>query len=282
MAPYSRVSVFAQGWAETESLRSGQSVPEIIGGQMLATALGFTHEPLRLLYNPGTPLLLGGAAALFLMSLFWALLHIDLKYLLILLPLIFMVITGGFSHNPPASQRYVMVIPLVAMMMTLPLRLAVDWLQQLWPQAKPVLLLMTGLIFAAIVWGDVQYYFFDVYDSYVLGGGNTEVATEIAYYLRDHEIPEQQVYFFGFPRMGYFSLATISYLAPQMEGIDVNEPLAAPPDWDLKGPTLFVFLPERLDELVWVRDSYPDGRFREFTSTKGTPLFAAYEVAPIR
>ena len=280
MAPYSRVSVFADGWLDQEMTRSGETAVKIITDQMLTTALGFTHQPLRLLYDPGAPLLLGGAAALFLMGLLWAVMHLDLKFSLILMPLLFVILTGGFSHDPPASQRFIMTIPLAAILVVLPLRLAVAWLQQLWSRSRPTLLLALGLIIAAIAWGDLHYYFFDVYDSYVLGGGNTEVATHIAHYLRDHEIPEQKVYFFGFPRMGYFSLATIPYLAPDMAGEDVVEPLSAPPAWGLDGPTLFLFLPERLDELELVRISYPGGRYREFFSDKGVMTFAAYELSP--
>ncbi|MCP4423435.1 MAG: hypothetical protein GY803_02985 [Chloroflexi bacterium] len=282
VAPYNRVSIFAQGWLDQEIARTEQTAGQIIRGQMLTTALGFTHQPLRLLYAPGAPLLRGGAATLFLMGLLWALLHFDLKYLLIFLPMLFVVVTGGYSHNPPASQRFVMVMPLVALTLTLPLRLAVGWLQRLWPQARAGILLGVGLILAAIVWGDLHYYFFEAYDSYVLGGDNTETATEIAHYLRDHEIPEQKVYFFGFPRMGYFSLATIPYLAPKMEGEDIVESLTSPPDWELAGPTLFIFLPERLNELEMVRESYPDGRYREFFSAKDNRLFFAYEVESVQ
>ena len=280
MAPLSRVSVFSGDWLPQAMAQNEQTAVQVITGQMLTTALGFTHQPLRLLYNPGSALLLGGAAALFLMGIFWAVMHFDLKYLLITLPLLAVIISGGFSHNPPASQRFIMAMPLVAIMVVLPLRLAGDWLAQLWPRARNLLVIGLSLVLAVIIWTDLHYYFFEVYDTYVLGGGNTEVATQVAYYLRDHEIPEQKVYFFGFPRMGYFSLATIQFLAPRMDGEDVIEPLSAPPDWGLEGPTLFLFLPERLPELDWVRMRYPDGRYREFFSDKGTMLFAAYEVVP--
>lgn len=278
MAPYGRVSVFANDWLGQVMEQTGETAVQVITGQMLTTALGFTHEPLRLLYNPGSALLLGGAAALFLTGFFWAAMHFDLRYWLLFLPMLMVILTGGFSHNPPASQRYIMAMPLVAVILVLPLRLSVDWLQTLWPRSKPALLLITGLILAAVVWRDLHYYFFEVYDTYVLGGTNTEVATQVAYYLREQEDPEQQVYFFGFPRMGYFSLATIQYLAPKMMGEDVVEPLRAPPDWNLNGSTQFIFLPERLMELEQVQISYPDGEYHEILSDKGYMLFSAYEI----
>jgi hypothetical protein len=158
-----------------------------------------------------------------------------------------------------------------------PLGLVGRWLGDLWPERRR--LLGAGAL-ALMLWlalADINYYFFHAFDSYVLGGGNTVVATEVAHYLRDHETPQQRVYFFGFPRMGYYSLKTIPYLAPGMTGIDVLEKLTAEPEWSLTGATIFIFLPERLGELEFVRATYPGGRYREFYSGQGEMLFAAYE-----
>ena len=64
-----------------------------------------------------------------------------------------------------------------------------------------------------------------------------------------------------------------------MRGQDVVEPLSEPPVWPLTGPTLFVFLPERLGELPLVEQSFPDGRYEEFHSPLGELLFAVYAVS---
>ncbi len=79
--------------------------------------------------------------------------------------------------------------------------------------------------------------------------------------------------------MGYFSLSTIPFLAPDMRGQDVVDPLTGPPQWPLVGPTLFVFLPERLGELPLVEQTYPNGRYEEYHSPDGEFLFAVYAVS---
>ncbi|MEZ4517161.1 MAG: hypothetical protein R3C44_10095 [Chloroflexota bacterium] len=79
--------------------------------------------------------------------------------------------------------------------------------------------------------------------------------------------------------MGYFSLSTIPFLAPEMRGQDVVDPLTMPPDWGLAGPTLFVFLPERLGELPLVEDAFPNGYYEEYFSPEGEMLFAVYAVS---
>ena len=116
-----------------------------------------------------------------------------------------------------------------------------------------------------------------MYDHYVLGGINTQVATEVAYYL-DEQDPTPDVYFFGFPRMGYGSLSTIAYLVPNVQAEDVLEPLSTPPSWRLNQPTVFIFLPERVAELDYVRTAYPDGKYREMKQRNGDLLFLSYEV----
>lgn len=279
-APLRRVSVF-NGWLESEMARLGQPAWEIIGGQMQATALGLTHTPLRHWYNPGAPLLLPLAAALFIAGLAWLIYSADLRSLLLLLVLGALVVLGGFSLDAPASQRYVIAAPVAAILVALPLAQGMAWLEPGGRRARRAAAATALVLLALVVLRDLDYYFNDVYDSYVLGGHNTETATAVARYLEKQ--PAATVYFFGLPRMGYASLSTIPYLAPQMTGHDVATPLTAEPTWALDGPTHFIFLPERMAELAYVHSAYPAGRERPSVGGRGkdgAPLFLVYEVTP--
>ena len=109
------------------------------------------------------------------------------------------------------------------------------------------------------------------------GDNNTETATALGYYLADQE-PGLQVFFFGPPRMGYTSLSTVPYLAPLAVGHDVIEPVASSPEWDLSGPTEFIFLPERQAELDLVRQRYPDGNQVSVRGNHDVLLFVSYKV----
>jgi hypothetical protein len=257
-----------------------QSEVVIALNQMKQAALGYTHEPLKLLYNPGSPLLLSGAASLFLLGILWGVLHFDLRFLLLFLPLLSVIVTSGLSQDPPASQRFVLTMPIVAVFIAIPLALIFSWLRALWPTHKWLATAVTVVILMWIALLDIHYYFVEISDSYIYGGFNTVVATEIGTYLRDHETQDQKVYFFGFPRMGYFSLSTIPYLAPRMVGEDVLEQITEPPSWSILRPTIFLFLPERFEEMTLVQKSYPGGEYREFKNESGELIFTAYEVAP--
>lgn len=275
-APLQRVTIF-DGWLDQMVAAEGRSGLAIIGRQMVDTAFGITHLPLRHWYNPGAPLLLPGAAALFVLGLLWALANLDLRYGLLLLPLAAVVVLGGLSQDAPASQRYVLAAPLVAALAALPLAESANWLGKAWPRYRPLTAVALAAVVAWLAYDNLHYYFAEVYDRYVLGGFNTEVATSVGRYLGE-QAPAPDVYFFGFPRMGYYSLATIPYLAPEVEAHDILEPLAEPPGWQLDGRTIFIFLPERAAEAGYVADAYPGGRRREVRNGRGELMYVIYEV----
>ena len=276
-APMNRVTIFGP-WLEGQLAGGDRTVADVILDNATNGLLGFTHEPLRLLYNPGSPLLLAGAALLFLLGVLWALLNFDLRYLLLFLPLLAVVASNAISQDSPASQRYILAMPLVALFVALPLGQAVLWLRGQYPRYRAAVVAVAFALLALVAVVDVNYYFNRVYSGgYVLGGLNTQVATEVAYFLRDKEPADQDVFFFGFPRMGYFSLSTIPFLAPEKQAQDVIEPLTGPSALPLRGPTLFIFLPERLHELEFVRQQVPDGTMQEFRNENGELLFVVYE-----
>jgi hypothetical protein len=103
-APMNRVTIFGDWMAVQVS--GGQSPVLVVLNNIKAAALGFTHLPLRLLYEANVPLLLTGAAALFITGLLWAITHFDLRYLLLVLPMVAAIVMGGLGQDPPAAQRY--------------------------------------------------------------------------------------------------------------------------------------------------------------------------------
>jgi hypothetical protein len=78
----------------------------------------------------------------------------------------------------------------------------------------------------------------------------------------------QEVFFFGAPLM-VWDFSTIRYLAPDVVGSDVMEPLSGPladNSLDSGRSGVFVFLPHRIDELETVRQQFPGGEIRELYS----------------
>lgn len=275
-APLQRVTIF-DGWLEHRALLENQSTLKVVWNQIVNTALGIVSEPLRHWYNPGSPLLLTTAAGLFVLGLLWLLLHLNLRNILLLLTLLAIILAGGLSVDAPASQRFIIVAPIAALLVALPIAAATEWLGNNWPDRQWLVMVAALFLISGLAVNDLRYYFNEVYDSYVLGGVNTEVATRLAQYLDEQEEPPE-VYFFGVPRMGYYSFSTLPYLVPEVDGKDVEQPLTALPSWRLVGPTAFVFLPERESELDFVASAYPHGNGLEIKRANGEHLFTIYQV----
>jgi hypothetical protein len=276
LAPMRRVTIF-DGWLSSTAQIDHQPQLVVLGRQIVNSAMGITHMPLRYWYNPGTPLLLAGSAGLFLLGLIWLLLRPRLLHWLVLLPIVAVIILGGLSQDAPASQRYILATPLIAIVVAIPLGIGGRWFWSAWPHFRPLIAVVLVLLLSWLVWSNLHYYFFEVYDSYILGGPNTETATAVAKYLDELDSPPD-VYFFGLPRMGYFSLSTIPYLVPQVNAVDVAQPIDGEPEWQLGESTVFLFLPERAGELRFVQSRYPGGVKREARDQNGDSLFWAYEV----
>jgi hypothetical protein len=258
LAPHQRVTILGN-WLRNEVNRTGDPGWVILGRQLKESALGFTTRNLRVWYQPGHPMLLPLAASLFLLGVILLLLKLlDLRYLWLALWLIIAILMGGVTESPPAAQRYIFVAPAVSLLVALPISMSLQWLSRLWQSREKIIIVLLCLVIMTAIGLDIKFYFSEYAPNNRYGDPNTETATALGFYLAEQE-PGLQVYFFGPPRMGYYSLSTVPYLAPQAVGQDVVFPITSPPDWSIDGPTLFIFLPERQEELMLVSESYPGG-----------------------
>jgi len=276
-AAMQRVTIFGN-WMAQETQNTGRSAVLVVLEQLKRASLGFTSMDLRLAYQPGHPMLLPLAATLFTLGLLLLCFNVfDLAGFWLTVWLLAAVLTVGLSQSPPAAQRYTFAAPAVAVLVALPIGRVAEWLGRVWPTRRRIVYAaLAGLMLVAISM-DLSFYFGDYTASHRFGDPNTEVAHTLGQYLaaRDEAL---QVYFFGPPRMGLNSISTIPYLAPKAVGQDVIEPLQSPPEWELDRPAIFVFLPERKDELTLVRESYPGGEVIEQMSESDSLLFVAYLV----
>ena len=127
----------------------------------------------------------------------------------------------------------------------------------------------------------IYFYFVEFTPTRRYGSANGETATMMGHYLRELE-GETQAYLFGAPSI-YWKFGTMPFMAPQVKGRDVVEPLEGPPDFvdETAGTAgrgiVFLFLPERSGELVWVQQAFPGGHLLEFEDRQGRLRFIAYK-----
>ncbi len=278
-APFGRFTILGD-WLPNEAELLGQPVWQILASQFSKAALGYTEVNLPTWYNPDNPMLLTLPAALFILGVVLMLARSKkLEYTWLSLWLLSSIGVIGLALPTPAAKRYVYVAPVVAIIVALPLAYLLKGLPNLWPNRIWLIRLLVTILLVAAIVGDLLFYFDEYAPSRRFGDNNTEVATRAGEYLSEFE-EGHEVYFFGPPRMGFYSHATIPFLAPQVKGIEVFDPVSAAPDWELRGPTSFIFLPERVDELEHVLSIAPNGELIEFQDANGEPLFFVYEFDP--
>jgi 4-amino-4-deoxy-L-arabinose transferase-like glycosyltransferase len=279
-ARVNQVGIIQSGWLEREPGLTGKSTAQILTEQFFKSAGAFhVFTDRTVWYGADRPLLgfLAGAFALFGMA--WAVAHWrDRRYFLVLLWFWSVIVSGGMlTESPPSSQRLVILIPAVALLVAFGLERSVCLAGRLLGSGRRWQSLAMGLLVAVLAVSSVRFYFVEYTPTRRYGSENGETATMMGYYLRDLD-EETKAYLFGPPRI-YYQFGTMPFLAPQVEGQNVVEPLSGPPDLELSDAgTLFLFLPERLGEMDWVKQAFPAGRVREFHDAGGKPRFTVYQV----
>jgi hypothetical protein len=209
-----------------------------------------------------------------------------------------LAITFGWilTENPPSSMRMVVAAPVVALLVALGLdrtlqlaRRVTGGSREHWNWVGTSLLILAAVL-------NIRYYFVVYTPTRVFGNPTAEVATVLARYLREpalrgsqapaSDVPNDQnaqpfVYFYGPPFM-YYDFGTLTFMARSVPGVSVP-PRDQDPDFQtpVTGPTLFVVLRERLDELAAIQTRYPNGQLREFHSEADERLlFVVYELLP--
>jgi hypothetical protein len=129
----------------------------------------------------------------------------------------------------------------------------------------------------------IHWYFVEFTPMHRYGGYNGMVATAIGKQAHEELGEDWRMYFFGPPRM-YIGFGSIPYIAHEVEGEDIHQPLTEPP-----GPgfirtdkhAAFIFLPERRAELELLQQTYPGGEVEVVPSPvpdQEDPLYILYRV----
>jgi 4-amino-4-deoxy-L-arabinose transferase-like glycosyltransferase len=278
-APFQRVSILGS-WLENEVAQTGESALLILANQFKLAALAFTHINLRHWYMPNHPMLLIIPSALFLLGVVILFVRIkEPRYNWLILWIFSAIVISALSESTPASQRLTFVAPAVSIAIVLPLKSIIDWFDDSSTKRRHLTYFLAGAILLTTMGADLYFYFKEYTGEQKFSDLNTEVANETAKYLLSLD-QELDVYFFGLPRMGYYSHSTIPFLVPEANGMDVIEEIKDYQSPSVERPTVYIFLPERLDELKFIRDVIPDPKLVVKKGRDSTHLFTALEIYP--
>ena len=283
------------GWLSYEAARTGASQLQLIGQQIWAAALAFNATlDTGTSYGPFVPLLNFMAGMLAVLGFVLAFIRsLQLRYsMLIVWVTITVIFAGALLINPPNSHRYIIAAPAVSLLAAIALIELITALlphkeedqpergqEVSWDKRKALLLIIPLLIAATMAIYDIGYYFGPYRNEHHFGDRNTEIADAMVTYLNSLE-GDWSAYFYGPPSM-YVDFPTIPFLASTFQK-DLNLFDIAESEGDLPltdSPNhVFIYLPERYDELPIAKFEYPSGQEQIIDGYYATPLFYVYEV----
>ncbi len=273
------VGIIQSGWLEREVQSTGRSAGALFVEQVRRAFLAFNFYKDRVVwYGPRTIPLMDFAASIFFVLGLAVSVSRVLKWRYALFVIWFaavMIFGGALTESPPSSQRLVSSAVPAVFFVAVALRKLTAVLRDLLrlPEfGRGVVVTGLALVLAII---SLRFYFGSYQESWVYGGFNGEVATRLGYYLRDLG-PEWQEYFFGAPRM-YADFGSTPFIAKGVKLYDVMQPLSGPPDFvDPNRKAVFVFLPERINELAIVQGVYPNGVLEQVHRVNAAGWAAAF------
>jgi hypothetical protein len=270
-----QVSVFQSGWLAKEVTLTGRAPWEILVDQWRKTIFVFVSELPKGWYHIGQPLMDAFNGFLLFAGLFSSLAKFRrLEYFSVVLCFFAVVLGVGLTEGAPMSQRMVLILPFVALLQAEGLGTVARLLDEVGAGRLTVPAVAVGFLLAGYFSLNT---FVNVSLTYEYGYTNTTVATELAYYLRSRQ-DRPTVFFFGAPRMRYDGFATLPFIAPNAKGVDVEKGSSALPGALVASPPrLFVFLPERQEQMAEVVAALPGGDTYQFRKANGEMLFLLYD-----
>jgi 4-amino-4-deoxy-L-arabinose transferase-like glycosyltransferase len=275
-------SVFAPGWLETQRA-SGRGLADILLDHFRLNALAFNlYHDTSPFYGAPRPILGLAAGVLFVLGLGTATARARQPGFLPLAAWWWGVIAAlSFITGAPSYQRLATTAVPAAFFVAVALERIAAVVGRAVPGLTPRRL-AGALALAVAVLGAIELrWYFGEYDRRgFYCPPNDDVGEALGKYAQRRLGPGSRVVLFGAPRL-FTDFPSVGYYAAGVAMTDVAEPLRAPLSGDLarEPRSAFVFLPERADELRFVRARFPRGAIETVRGRHGEPLFVVYRPA---
>jgi hypothetical protein len=285
-ARLNEVGIIQSGWLAKEPIRSGRGVEELLFDQFRRAALAFNVYPDRTVwYGLRQPLLNPFFGILFILGMVFSVMRLFRKATdqreasMLIWWWSGMILGGMLTLGPPASQRLITLSVPVCFFIAFAAWEIIKFVGR-YQKDLPANMLLYTLVLAFGVYS-YKTYFVEVTPQRLYGGDHAEIATELAPLL--NELSQDHLFYFvGYPEM-YWGFATIPYLAPDANGIDIIDPITEQVP-KFRGPAqkgaVYIFLPDRLGELAFIQAVYPNGEKRALISPVDNEVMVTLYILP--
>jgi len=278
-APMDRVSILGE-WLTFEMQITNLPAWKILLKQIILGFQAFTFIPLQAWYRPEVPFLRPLYASLFILGCVFIISKPkDSRSISLMLWLLIYIPLGGLSESTPAAQRYVAAAPVCILILAHGLNETGAFFERLWQRSSQTVTIVLLAITILLAASDINFYFNKYTPHTVVEFGRNDGVTAQGIANELIKMPKgTQAFFLSNPAMGYFSIPSIPYLAPQVEGFDTPSP------WSPTNnpvPTsdhlVFIFHPSNINDVQAVQNAYPGGKLIKRNGVDGEMLFWLYE-----
>ncbi|HEY88934.1 MAG TPA: hypothetical protein G4N98_04260, partial [Thermoflexia bacterium] len=172
----------------------------------------------------------------------------------------------GITENPPSSQRGLLLLPVVALLIAW----GVETLWELLARYREVGKYLPRALLAVACLLNLGFYFGVYTPRRVYGNPSAKTATELVHFVRAHPRPGSTIYFYGAPYL-YWDFGVLKFLLRDQAGVDVPPEEISP---DVESPARFILVSERQVELGAVMQRYPGGELHEIRDPVGDGVLA--------
>ncbi len=272
-ARYNQVSIFASGWLANEVIITGRSAPQLLLDQLFKAVGAFHVIPDRSFwYYPETPLADFVTGALMLVGFVAAALRWRWPGRGLTLMWLFstMVMAWGITENAPSSQRGLLTLPAVGLMVGW----GVDALFEIWHKRSRWVWQVVLALMGAMAILNLTFYF-QVYSPHrIYGNPTAETGMEIIKFLQANPAPNEKHYFLGAPYM-YWGFGAFAFLLPELN--DTVDLEAGVLPMDVAGPARFIVVEDRVGDLDRLQEIYPGGKAQAIFGTQSRRVAWIYD-----
>jgi hypothetical protein len=283
-ARLNREGILNNGWLQQQVTATGQSHLAILLNQLSRSSLVYVARPASMgFFESPEPYLTFAMAICFGLGLAYALGHLgELRYVILSVWFWSVVIFGGaLTLGPPASQRLLMSIPALALLVAVGLRKSIALLEHTgWVSARRGLTLAAAVVLVSAGQG-LGFYFGPYQQNHYFELPGNELSYESRVYTSQLG-SDYRMYLLGEPSV-YAVFANFGYFAPSLPRMDFN---TVTPDTLAVLPrdqgAFFLAIPNRRADLELIAQYRPGGEWivAHRRHHPAEVLYYAYQLPP--